>query len=407
MKKAEEGFDFYPVEPDNDDSHDMWSYYQKLCYSQVPPVPVITPMKALCDKDTYSANFKHYKIGKNIDLIVKVLMKLQGISELDLQDNNLNQTSVDSLVDYIAASQNLSTLNLSDNPKISTKGIVKILEKITTSPGIESLNISNTGCFSIGKQLAQVLTTCFILQKLSVSKCSLGTTALEFVKAIPSAQKLRNLDLSANGLYIGGKKFAVALGQSIGKSVSLKKIDLSRNSLTSEQTISLMRAISECPTLKSIDLHDNSIGDEAGRSISNFIVKSTSIKHIDISSNPILNVTINYINLKKKSMEEKDKPSSSKKDKKPKDPVPGALLILNGVAKSTSLIDIKMIGLVVKKEMWDQKLQATKEANPNCEIIYTSAMSARYDFGYVEPPPKEEKPEDPKGKQKPKPKSAK
>ena len=95
---------------------------------------------------------------------------------------------------------------------------------------------------------------------------------------------------------------------------------------------------------------------------------------------------------------EDDKDKGNKKDKKPKEPVPGAYLILNGVAKCTTLKDIKMIGLVVKQEEWEQKVEAAKASNPNVEILYTSAMSARYDFGVTEPPPKVEEEEDPKAK---------
>ena len=399
MKKIEDGYDFVAIEQEaDDDTSDMWEYYQKLCFAQIPPVPVMTPMKALCDKDTYSANFRHYRMGKNVGIVLNVLLKLQGISELDLMDNGLESECAESIVEFVKQTQSLSTLNLAQNPHIRTKSMTQILEAMASSAqGIESLNISNTGCMNMGKQLAQIISSCFILQNLYCANCGLGMTAIDFAKAIPNSQKLRILDLSMNGLHAGGKRLAVALGQSIAKSAALKSINLSKNALTAEQVMSLMRSMADCATLKTVDLHDNSIGDEAGRAISNFFAKSGSIKHFDISSNPILNVTINIVNLKKKLAEEKDKPGN-KKDKKPKEPVPGAYVILNGVAKSTTLKDIKMIGLVVKQEEWDAKVEACKAANPNCEILYTSAMSARYDFGVTEPPPKVEEEEDPKAK---------
>ena len=391
LRLSTEQFDLIPVDPPlDDDQMSPWDYYLKLCYESVPPVPAITPMKAICNKDTFSANLKHYKIGKHIDIILKVLLKLEGISELDLTDNALDESCGLEILNYCKTAQSLSTLNLAQNPMIRTKAITTILESLSTPQGIENLNISSTGCTSIGKPLAGLVNNCYILQTLQIANCNIGTSIIDLAKALPNATKLKKLDLSMNSLYAGGRRAALILGQNVGKCASLKTINLSKNAFTTEQTQAFMRGIGESQSLKTIDLSSNAIGDEAGRSISIFLGKSPTMKRLDISQNPILNVTINYLHLKQKIEAEKNKPSL-KKDKKPKEPIPGAYFVLNGVAKCSTLREVKMIGLVVKPAEWEAKLTTAKTANPECEIIYRSPASTPYDFGVKEKEvPKEE-----------------
>ncbi|EAY03993.1 Leucine Rich Repeat family protein [Trichomonas vaginalis G3] len=375
------GYDFAPIEPEIDeDMMDNWSYYQKLCYSQNPPVPVLSAMKPLCDGSEYSAKFKHYKIGKHIDIILQVLLRLKTISELDLCDNGLGDTCIDPLAELIKNSDNLSSLDLSNNTHIRSKAMSQILEGLSESKALESLNISNTGCMLLGKALATVVQNCYTLQNIYLSNCGLGNSVIDFAKAIPMGQKLRMLDLSANRLHTGGKKLALTLGQNIAKSSTISIVNLSKNALTSEQTISLLRPLSDSPHLKTLDLSGNSIGDEAGRAISNFIMKAAHLKHLDISGNPVLNVTINYSKLKSTQADDKDKNQGNKKDKKPKDPVPGAFLILNACGKSGSLKDITMIGLVTRMTDWKNRVDAVQEQNQKLKVLYTSEMSAAYDF---------------------------
>ena len=394
LKQSMEQFDLIPLDPViEEDQMTPWDFYQKLCYESIPPVPAITPMKAICNKDTFTANLRHYKVGKHIDIILKVLLKLEGISELDLTDNGLDDSCGEELLNYCTSTQSLSTLDLSLNPMIRTKAITKILEGLSTPQGIENLNISSTGCSTIGKQLSGLLNNCYILQTLMIANCNIGTSIIDLAKALPNATKLKRLDLSMNSLFSGGRRAALILGQNVAKCPSLKYINLSKNAFTTEQTQSFMRAIGESPSLKEINLSQNAIGDEAGRSISIFLGKSHTMKRLDISQNPILNVTINYLHLKQKIEAEKDKPSL-KKDKKPKEPIPGAYFVLNGVGKCQTLREVKMIGLVVKPSEWEAKISAAKEQNPECEIIFRTPASTPYDFGVKEPePPKEEPPQ--------------
>lgn len=375
------GYDFAPIEPEIDeDSMDNWTYYQNLCYSQNPPVPVLSAMKPLCDGSEYSAKFRHYKIGKHIDIILQVLLRLKTISELDLCDNGLGDTCIDSLVELIKNSDNLSSLDLSNNTHIRSKAMTKILEGLSESKALESLNISNTGCMLLGKVLAGMVQNCYTLQNLNLSNCGLANSVIDFAKTIPMGQKLRMLDLSANKLHAGGKKLAITLGQNIAKSSTIAILNLSKNAISSEQAISLLRPLADCPHLKTLDLSGNSIGDEAGRAISNFIVKAGHLKHLDISGNPILNVTINYSKLKAAQNDDKDKNQQNKKDKKPKDPVPGLFTVLQACAKSGSLKDIKMIGLVTRMNDWKTRVEQAQEQNQKLKVLYTSEMSAEYDF---------------------------
>lgn len=380
--KVLELYDFAPIEAEIDeDSMDPWDYYQKLCYSQVPPIPALTPMKRICDGTEYAANFRHFKVGTSLNIILNVLSKIKTTSELDLCDNNLDEKCAQPLLTFIQNSESLTSLNLSDNPKIRSKAMISIIDGIGTNRSLETFNISHTGCMLIGKAVATLIQNCDILQTLEIASCGLKQTGIDVAQAIPKSEKLQELDLSMNSLFVGAKRFAIQLGQNVAKSETLQVLNLSQNSLTSEQCVSLMRYLPDCHTLKTLNLSSNSIGDEAGRSIGNFLGKSMSIKHLDISANPLLNVTINLIHIANKMKEEKDKPGGNKKDKKPKEPVAGAYFVLNGCTKNChSLRDVKMIGLVADPIDWAKRIEAVAAVNQKVQILYTSEMSASYDF---------------------------
>lgn len=379
-KSLSSKYDFMSIEAEIDENDmEHWDYYQKLCYNHVPPIPTLSVMKKLCDGTEYSANLKHYKVGSSLPIILKVLTRLKTTADLDLADNNLDEHCAEPLIDFLTSSEVISTLNLSDNPRIRGRAIAKIADCLEDNRTLELVNISNTGCQLIGKSVAKIITNCLILQTLDVSNCGLRQTCSDIALAIPQAERLLELDLSHNQLYVGAKRLAVQLGQNIAKSSTLQVVDLSSNALTSEQCASLCRGMASCSSLKSVNLQDNNIDEEGGRAIANFISKSASLKYLNISHNPILNVVINIIRLKRKLEEEKDKPGN-KKDKKPKEPTPGVFFILNACAKSSSIQEVTMIGLVVDKAEYNKRVETVKATNRKVEFISSMPIAPGSSF---------------------------
>lgn len=182
------------------------------------------------------------------------------------------------------------------------------------------------------------------------------------------------------------------LGSNAARCSALTRIDLSKNSLTDEQLIPLLKGLADSSSLKKLDLSFNSIGESSGRIISNFIIKCSQLKQLNLSQNPILNVTINKLKGQKALEENGDKGGGNKKDKKSPVYVPSIYVILNAIGKSTSLTEVKFIGLVVDKVEWESRIQVLSAANSNVNIVDFVAHTKSFDFSKITPDVEEEPP---------------
>jgi hypothetical protein len=200
-----------------------------------------------------------------------------------------------------------------------------------------------------------MITNCSGLLKLNISGCRLRQSAIEVAQALPATPTLKRLDLRRNELFYGQRRLGVQLGINAAKCSSLSRIDLSQNALSSDAVSGLLRALADSPHLHALDLSRNEINEPAGRAIAGFLTKCAELQRLDISQNPILNVTINA-ELGQKALEEGAKQPGAKKNKSAKKYVPGCYLIIAGLAKSASMQELKMHGLVVDIFEWEQKL---------------------------------------------------
>ncbi|OHT02931.1 hypothetical protein TRFO_29877 [Tritrichomonas foetus] len=374
-------FDFgAEVEDDDDEQFNNWEHYTKLCYSQHPPIPALSLMKPILSGDEGSANFPHMEIGSHINIILQMLTKVKMINDLNLKDNALDSSCVEALINFVISSDQLSSLNLNDNPHIKAKAMKDLMEGIRESRSLESLSISNTGCNqTVGASIAEFVTNCSLLVKLDISSCQLRQSALDIATALGNATKLKRLNMADNELCIGGKKLAQQLGTGVTRGSTITRLYLSKNAINDEMAIALLKGLADSPTLKHLDLSYNQIGEQSGRSIASLIGKTTTLKHLDISMNPVLNVTINK-ELGQKASESDDGKPGNKKDKKPKACVPGVYSILTNLAKNSSLVDITMIGLVVEQAEWQQKLEQLKTSNQSVNVIYQAPRTETYNF---------------------------
>ncbi|KAK8884510.1 hypothetical protein M9Y10_043623 [Tritrichomonas musculus] len=374
-------FDFNTQEDDVDEEQlSPWEQYTNLCYSQHPPIPALSLMKPILSGDEGSANFPHMQVGNHIPIILQMLNKVKIINDLNLSDNALDYTCVEPLVNFVLNSDQLSSLNLSDNPNIKAKGMRELMEGIRDSRSLENLSISNTGCNqTVGPAIAEFIDNCSLLLKLDASSCSLRQSVNEIAQALANSQKLKRLNLSDNELCIGGKKVMQQLGSGVSKGGTITRLFLSKNAINDEMAISLLKNLAESQTLKHLDLSNNSIGEPAGKAIASLISKTSTLKHLDISMNPVLNVTINKEN-GQKSLESDDGKGGAKKDKKPKAYTPSVYSILTSLGKNTTMVDIKMVGLVVNQIEWQQKLEQLHSQNQAVNVIYQAPGTESFQF---------------------------
>lgn len=377
-------YDFNNKDDFNEDEGTLWESYTKLCYSQTPPIPALSLMRPILSGEKQDALFPHQQISNHLPVILKLLKKMKVINNLDLSDNSLRPDCAQPLIEFVNEDEQLSSLNISDNPLIGPKAMIELLEGIQESLSLENLIISNTGCNKhVSTSIAKVIDGCKSLLKLDISACDLRQNAIEVAQKLPNNPKLKMLNLSKNSLYVGGRRFATQLGANVAKCEMLKKLDLSFNALTSEQVSALMKGLANAPHLSSLNLSKNCIDETGGKPIAIFLGKTTSLKFLDISQNQVLNVTVNKIRGQQKLEEESKKPGGKDK-KKSSTYTPGVYWIINYLMKNGGLpqkpIKIRMIGLVVDPVEWEQKLEALRCANSNIEIIYQAPCNLSFHF---------------------------
>jgi len=379
-KKPEEQllYEFAPIGADGDDQTDLWDTYCHHCYSQNPPIPALSVMKPILSGTKFSAKLAHYKIGKNLPIILQLLSQVKNISVINLSDNTLEPSCIPQLLEFVINSDSLSMLNIADNPLMRSKAVKDLLEGIGENRSLETLDISNTGCSQIGSSIAKLIQNCTVLLRLDAVNCDLRHTAIDIANALPNSEKLKRLNLKKNQLHVGGKRFATLLGSCAARCTSLRKLYLSENAITDEMAAVLLRGLSDSPVLTVLDISNNMIGEPSGRALSAFVSKSTSLKALDISQNPILNVSINKVR-GSEANPNADNKEANKKDKKQREYVPGVYLLLNALAKNTSLITLSMYGLVADEDEIRGKITQLSSQNSQITVVYRGPES-RY-FG--------------------------
>jgi hypothetical protein len=163
--------------------------------------------------------------------------------------------------------------------------------------------------------------------------------------------------------------------------------------------MSFLRGLGDGGRIHQLNLSRNEIGELAGRSLSTFITKSTSLRKLDISQNPLLKVTANQALGQQRIEEDSKKPGAGNKKDKKKVYIPGCYLITVALGKSTSMKEIRMIGLIVNHLEWEKRLAPLGN---RVKVLYTSPDSEPYNFrpkGAAPPPrPKPPPPPPAKGK---------
>ena len=187
-------YDFAAAEAEAEEDLTAWEQYQKTCYSQNPPVPALSLMKPILAGDEIAAVFPHQHIGIHLPIILDNLTKTKVVSELNLKDNSLAASCVESLIEFVKENESLSVLNISDNPLIGPQAMTEFLEGIQECQNLEQLNINHTGCNkNVGPAVAHVIAGCTSLLKLWIGQCGLRQSGVEIVQALAEHPKLKKL----------------------------------------------------------------------------------------------------------------------------------------------------------------------------------------------------------------------
>ncbi|KAM3919056.1 NACHT, LRR and PYD domains-containing protein 3-like [Leptodactylus fuscus] len=129
--------------------------------------------------------------------------------------------------------------------------------------------------------LAFIMETCTNIEELNLSRCSLDTEGLE--RLAPVLHNLQDLSLDGNGLP---DTSCTHLASVIRNNQSLKRLDLSRNTLSGPHFSDLMAALSS-PDCRIEELHlaYNNLPDTSCTHLASVIWNNQSLKILDLSYN--------------------------------------------------------------------------------------------------------------------------
>lgn len=166
-----------------------------------------------------------------IKTLNEVLLVHRSLSALDMRHNGIPGTLLTHLAEGVASCPRLSSISLGGNP-IGRDGITQKL--------VQSLSFSET------------------LLSLDLSSCSLESPGCTQIAGLVSTSRtITDLNLANNGIDDGG---ADAMAKVLPHSKRLVTLDLSMNHISIGGASMLMEAIQLAPKLTGLALHGNSIG---------------------------------------------------------------------------------------------------------------------------------------------------
>ena len=167
-----------------------------------------------------------------IAAIADALKKCTNISVLSLRDDNINEEVADVLSEALSKNSNIQQLYLGNN-HLQDKGVIKITESLNTTEYLLTLDLMNNNISEAAADaLASVITSCSQLEQLYLGDNKLQST--------------------------GTIKIARAIQQANCRS-TLRVLDLSNNSIGSDETVGdeISRAVANTELLSVLILDDN------------------------------------------------------------------------------------------------------------------------------------------------------
>ena len=188
------------------------------------------------------------------DYLAEFLSKNSELQELDLSDNDLQESGISRVLGAIKCS-NLTKLNISKN-NANLNGIVDIL---SCSTQLVELNLSYN----------ELSNAVYTTQFFSESKSIFGNLAI--------------LNLSSICCEIN-EEAAVAFSNVFSQNSKLRELDLSYNNLSTEAIIRIISELNSTSMTKFIIGHNN-ITDHAAEYIATFLSKNKDLEVVDLSYN--------------------------------------------------------------------------------------------------------------------------
>ena len=204
------------------------------------------------------------------------------LTKFNISKNFINLSGADALAKFLSENNELQELDLSQND-LQESGIIRILDAIKHS-NVTKLNISAN---DVNLEATVEVFLCFTkLEKLDLS-CNRLNDAKDTISFF---SKTKNIFLNLIKLNVAeicheiNDEAAEALACIFSQNSKLKELDLSKNNLCSKAIMSILNELNPSTLIK-FNISHNNITDEAGDNIANFLSKCTKLEVLDLSHN--------------------------------------------------------------------------------------------------------------------------
>jgi len=215
--------------------------------------------------------------------IAKALQSLSTLTELFINDNQMDESAADDIGTVIFNNKCLQKLDLSGN-SFTTAGIITIAEALLTLSSLTELYISNNGIDCITAECVAAV----ILSNTKLQKLNLNNNGLQAVGAIKIAKALQYIS-SLTDFYINSNQITEEAASDIAavilSNTTIQKLDLSGNCFQTAGIIKIAQALQTVSSVLELYIHDNLWYWQASDDIAAVILSNPKLQKLDLSDN--------------------------------------------------------------------------------------------------------------------------
>ena len=244
--------------------------------------------------------------------VVTALKSLSCLGMLDISGNNINEESADDIASVFTNNSNLSKLSVADNYRyLGTAGISKIADALSSTTGLDTLDITNNNISSgAAESISKMITNNPQLKSLLLGREKVRNVANGNHKKIPlnnskscegvSAMKLSNVFINIQMIVV--KQYAkinlfqffftycITLSSNFCRklfsgNLALNSGHLMDNKLQSQGIEIISKTLATIKSLEVLSIENNDIDDQAADDIATMLTSNYGIKQLWIGQN--------------------------------------------------------------------------------------------------------------------------
>ena len=223
--------------------------------------------------------------NEGFDLICKGLNNNISLFNLNISNNDIQENAIRQSLKRINTTK-LYSLNLSNNP-ILDEGLIILTNSLRHFPELRVIQVSNCGIeFGGFKELLKILQSVRRIETVDISKNKLSSNKFDQLKTYFCSFGIKNLNLSRCQL---GDESAYPLGECLLLNETIRKINISNNKISDIGFKSFVYLFKNNTTIESFDCSCNFISNKTVKDFLLNIEDNRTLKHLNLYDNQIQN----------------------------------------------------------------------------------------------------------------------